>query len=174
MFSTYFTYLFKKIHFIFIIGVRFFKILFRKRKKIELLKLEYNTEYIFENSLIIINYRFRNGIWYQFGTHKTLEKQIKIFDLKNFEQEFKLTVYGFFQKKTYYLKFEPQLSINNHNFKTKFTNLTVNLKEQNIAKLQAPQINLNIGKPCIKTARINVITKPIIIKNNTYNQNEFI
>jgi hypothetical protein len=174
LFSHYFTYLFKKLHFIFIIAARFFKILFRKKKKIEVLLLTYNTEFLFDNSLIIINYRFRNALWYQFGSHKTLEKQIKIFDLKNFEQEFALIVYGFFQKKIYYLKFKPQLTIKNHNFKTNFTNLTLNLKEQNIPQLGAPHINLNIEKPFIKTARINIITKPIIIKNNTYNQNEFI
>jgi hypothetical protein len=174
LFSHYFTYLFKKLHFVLIIGLRFFKILFRKRKKIELLKLEYNTEYIFENSLIVINYRFRNGICYQFGTHKTLEKQIKIFDLKNFDQEFELIVYGFFQKKTYYLKFDPQLKISNGNFKTSFTNLALSLKELNLPKLQHPQINTNSRKPCIKNAQVNVTTNPIIIKRNTYNQNEFI
>lgn len=174
MFSHYFTYLFKKTHFILIIVFRFLKILFRKRKKLELLKLNYNTEYIFENSLVIINYSFRNGIWYKFGSHKTLEKQIKIFDLKNFEQEFELTVYGFFQKKTYHLKFEPQLMINNHSFKTVFTNLLVNLKGRNVPKLQAPFISINIENPCVKTRGIKVITKPITINNNTYNQNELI
>lgn len=172
--SHYFTLVFKKLQFILIIVGRFFKILFRKRKEIELLYLNYSTEYIFDNSLIIINYRFRNGLWYRFGKHKTLEKEIKIFNLKNFETEFDLVVYGFFQRKAFKLKFEPQLTINTQSFKTSLSNLSFEKVEKTIPALIQPHLYSNIRKPSLIASKIKVTNKPIIINNNTYNQNEFI
>ena len=174
MVSHYFTLVFKKLQFILIIVGRFFKILFRKRKEIELLYLNYSTEYIFDNSLIIINYRFRNGLWYQFGKHKTLEKEIKIFNLKNFDTEFDFVVYGFFQKKVFKLKFDPQLTINTQSFKTSLSNRSLNLVEKAIPDLVQPHLYSDIGKVSINTSKIKVTSKPIIINNNNYNQNEFI
>lgn len=174
MVSHYFTLVFKKLQFILIIVGRFFKILFRKRKEIELLYLNYSTEYIFDNSLIIINYRFRNGLWYQFGKHKTLEKEIKIFNLKNFDTEFDFVVYGFFQKKVFKLKFDPQLTINTQSFKTSLSNRSLNLVEKAISDLVQPHLYSDMGKVSINTSKIKVTSKPIIINNNNYNQNEFI
>lgn len=174
MISHYFTQVFKKLQFILIIVGRFFKILFRKRKEIELLYLNYSTEYIFDNSLIIINYRFRNGLWYKFGKHRTLEKEIKIFNLKNFDYEFDFIVYGFFQKKVFKLKFDPMLTINTQNFKTNISNLSLDIIEQTIPKLIQPHLYSDVGKPSIKTSKIKVTSKPIIINNNIYKQNELI
>lgn len=174
MVSNYLILVFKKLQFILIIVGRFFKILFRKRKEIELLYLNYSTEYIFDNSLIIINYRFRNGLWYQFGKHKTLEKEIKIFNLKNFDTEFDFVVHGFFQKKVFKLKFEPQLTINTQSFKTSLSNRSLDLVEKAIPDLIQPHLYSDIGKLSIDTSKIKVTSKPFIINNNTYNQNEFI
>lgn len=174
MISNYFKYWLKKLQFIIIVISRFFKILFRKNRNINLLLLDYNTDYIFKNSLIIINYRFRNGIWYKFGNHKTTEKQIKIFNLKNFDQEFELTVFGWFQKKKYLLKFEPTVILNNHTFKTSLNNLFINLEDQNIPKFDHPNINLSIKSFDIDHTKINFITKPITINNNPFKLNEFI
>ena len=71
------------LQFIKVVFTRFFVILFRKRKRIDLLYLNYETEQLFENSYIIIRYRFRNALWFRFENHSTIEKQIKIFDLNN-------------------------------------------------------------------------------------------
>ena len=174
MVSRYLTLVFKKLQFILIIVGRFFKILFRKRKGIELLYLNYSTEYIFDNSLIIISYRFRNGLWYQFGKHKTFEKEIKIFNIKNFDTEFDLVVFGFFQRKVFKLKFEPQLTINTQSFKTSLSNLSLEIVEKTIPALIQPHLDSNVRKPSLIASKIKVTNKPIKITNNNYNQNEFI
>jgi len=174
LFSHYLTYLLEKIGFYKVVIARFLIILFRRNKKIELLHLEYDTEYLFDNSYIVINYRFRNTIYYQFGNHKTLEKKIKILNLKNFENEFELKVYGFFRKEIYKLKFEPKLTIETSNFETKFSNLKVELEQQLIPKLNHPLFYPRIKRLFIKTPKTNVINPTINIKTNIYNQNEFI
>lgn len=174
MFSHYLNYLLEKLRFLKVVITRFLIILFRRRKGIELLLLEYETEHLFDNSFIVINYRFRNAIYYQFGNHKTLEKQIKILNIKNFENEFDLIVYGFFRKKTYKIQFEPQLSLNSNSFKTTISNLTLKLQEQNIPKLTHSSIYLDIEKPNIMSQRIKISNKSLRIKTNSFNQNEFI
>ena len=153
---------------------RFFKILFRRRRKIEEINLNYSTEHIFDNSYVIINYRFTNAIYYRFGKYKTLEKQIKIFNLKNFDKEFDFVVYGFLRSKTYKLKFEPKLSLNNSSFKTTFSNLNLKLEERSIPKLSHPYIYCDIKTPNINKSKIEIKQPIIIISNATFNQNEFI
>ncbi len=167
MFSQYIKYLIEKLQFIKIVFYRFLIILFRKRKRIELLYLNYDKEHLFESSYIVINYRFRNAIYYRFGKHITLEKKIKIFNIKNFENEFDLVVFGFFQKKTYRIQFEPKLALNTDTFKATISNLTVKLIEQEMPKLAHPKIYSNIKQPIINTKKIK-------INNNSYNQNEYI
>lgn len=150
------------------------KILFRWRKGIELLCLDFATEHLFDSSFIVINYRFRNALFYRFGKHLTLEKQIKIFNLKNFESEFDLIVYGFFRTKTYKLKFEPQWRLENSSFKTSLSNLSLKLKHQPIPKLGRAAIFLTIDKPTIETPKVTIVHKTIKLEISTYNQNEFI
>jgi hypothetical protein len=174
MFSHYLNYLLEKLRFLKVVITRFLIILFRRRKGIELLLLKYETEHLFDNSFIIINYRFRNAIYYQFGNHKTLEKQIKIFNIKNFDNEFDLIVYGFFQKKIYNIQFEPQLNLNNISFKTTISNLTLKLQKQNLPNLAHPSIYLDIEKTNIRSQKVKITNKTLQIKTNSFNQNEFI
>jgi len=174
LFSQYLTYLLEKLHFIKVVIVRFFIILFRRRKRIEELYLNYSTEHLFDNSYIVINYRFRNAIYYRFGKHITLEKQIKIFDLKNFYNEFDFVVYGFFRSKKYKLKFEPQLTLKNSSFKTIFSNLNIKLIDRTIPKLSHPNIYCEIKKPIVNSKKIKIKQPKIKISNTTFNLNEFI
>lgn len=174
MFTHYIKYLLIKLQFLKVVMARFFVIFFRKRRNIELLYLEYDTEHLFDTSFIVFNYRFRNAIYYRFGNHKTLEKKIKIFNIKTFDNEFDLIVYGFFQKKIYKIQFEPQLTLNNDSFKTTISNLTLKLIEQNVPKLAHPSIFLDIEKPNINFQKIKITNQSIQIKTNSFNQNEFI
>jgi hypothetical protein len=123
---------------------------------------------------MLINYRFRNALYYQFGTYKTLEKQIKIFDLKNCDKEIDFIVYGFFDSKTYKLKFEPQLSIENLSFKTTISNLNLKFEQKAIPKLAHSQLYCNIKPLDLKFQNLKLRRQKIKISNTTFNQNEFI
>lgn len=174
MFSQYLTYLLEKLHFFKVVTARFLIILFRRKKRIEELYLNYSKEHIFDNSYIIINYRFKNAIYYRFGKYITLNKQIKIFNLKNFDQEFNVIVYGLFNRKIVPLKFEPKLTLNTDTFKTNISNLDLILVEKPIPKLSPKEIYCDIKKPLIETPEIIVKNKKITISNTIFNQNEFI
>ncbi len=174
LFSQYLKYLVEKLLFFRVVIARFFIILFRKRRDIELLHLDYDKEYLFETSYMVINYRFRNALYYQFGTNKTLEKQIKIFDLKNCDKEIDFVVYGFFDSKTYKLKFEPQLSIENLSFKTTISNLNLKFEQKAIPKLAHSQLYCKIKPLDLKFQNFKLRRQKIKISNTTFNQNEFI
>ena len=174
MLSHYLKYLLIKLQFLKVAMARFFVILFRKRRNIELLHLHYDTEHLFDNSFVIINYRFRNAIYYRFWNHKTLEKQIKIFNIKNFDNEFDFVVYGFFRSKSYKIKFEPKLRLDTSSFKTNLSKLNLNLVEKTIPKLSHPDIYCVIQKPVAKTLKIKIKQARIKISNTNFNQNEFI
>lgn len=174
MFSHYLKCLLERLHFFKIVITRFLLILFRRRKGIELLSLDYNSEHLFENSFILINYRFKNAIYYQFGNHTTLEKKVKIFNLSNFEKDFKFTVYGFFRKKTYHLKFQPILTLESEKFRTSFSNFNILLEEQFIPNLSFPIISLKLEEPVIRVPKLEVSSNTIKIKINSFNQNDYI
>jgi hypothetical protein len=157
-----------------VITVRCFKILFRRNKDIEELFLNYETEHLFDNSYLVINYRFRNALYYQFGATKTLEKHIKIFDLKNCDKEMDFVVHGLFDSISYKLIFEPQLTLENSSFKASFSNLNLKLTERTIPKLIHSKVNCHIKTPFIITPRIKINQPNIKISKPTFNQNEFI
>lgn len=136
--------------------------------------MNYDNDHLFDNSYIIINYRFRNAIYYRFGNHKTLDKQIKIFNLKTFDKEFDLIVYGFFQKKKYKIQFDPRLSLDNSSFKTTFSNLNLELEEKTFPKLAHNDIYCDIRKPKILLPEIKIVQPKIKVTNTTFNQTEFI
>lgn len=154
--------------------VRFLIILFKRNKDIELLKLNYETNYLFKNSFVIIDYEFKNALWYSFNNKKTSEKSIKIFNLENIPPNMNIVIHGFFRKKKYVLKFEPSLKIENQSFKTNFSNLSLNLKENVIPQLTHSLIGISISKLGIKTSKVTIENQTFNIKHNNYNQNEFI
>lgn len=174
MFSHYLTYLLKKLRFLKVIIARFLIILFRRRKGIELLRLEYDRNHLFDKSFIVIHYRFRNAIYYRFGNHKTLEREIKIFNFENFEKEFELTVYGFFRKKSYKLKFEPKLTLETSNFKTDFSNLKNDFEFKTIPNLSTPNLKVELVEIEIRPRKLKITPKKIVLKQETFNQNDFI
>jgi hypothetical protein len=174
MFSHYLTYLLEKLSFLKVVAARFFIILFRKQKGIEVLYLNYETKHVFANSYLIINYKVRNAIYYRFGNKVTLEKQIKIFDLKNIDKDFVLQVVGFFDSKTFHFKLEPQFILDSSNFKTQFSNLTLKLHGIETPKLSHPYIYCYIKTPIVNIENIKINQSKLKISNTTFNLNEFI
>ena len=174
MFSHQLKHLLKQGAFAIVVLVRLLIILFKRNKNIQLIKLDYNTNHLFKNSFIIIDYQFNNVLWYSFNNKKTLEKSIKIFNLKNIDSNVNLVVRGLFRKKKYVLKFDPTLKIENQNFKTNFSNLSFNLKKNSIPKLSPLLIEISVSEPSLKKSKTRIANQTLNIKYNNYNKNEFI
>lgn len=107
--SDYIKIISERVTFATIVTSRFFKIFFRKRKKITLLQLSYYKDHQFTSSFLVIRYRFRNALWYDFKKiKKTTEKEVIILNLKNMPaMPIELVVHGFFRKKYFPLILFP-------------------------------------------------------------------
>lgn len=156
------------------IALRFLLILFRKDKHIKELYFDSGNEVIFEDSLLIINYRFKNAIYYKFNNKITLENKIKIFNVKNIDSEIHFIVYGWFEKKQYVIEVSPNKSLNNESFRTQLSNLNILLTVTDIPKLVNNQINITTKNVHIETSKVFIPNKKVQIKTNSFTQNDFL
>jgi hypothetical protein len=168
-FSEYFKPLASKIQFLISVLSRFLVILFKRRKEIKLLKLDYSRSHLFDKSYLIISYTFKNALWYNFkNIHKTTKTQSVVLNLKNLKtNNITLIVYGLFQKKMYYINIEPEKTLQTQTFKTSISG--INKKKTFAAFIQPERKSLLINLPKMK------ITEPrITLNHSTYNQKDFI
>jgi len=159
----------KKIRFLLIVCGRFLIILFRWRKGIKFLRLDYANKYQFDNSYLLIRYRFRNALWYNFkNIKKTTEKKIIILNLKNVpEIPIELTVYGFFRSKTFHISVIPKSTLQNNSFKIAITRIS------EIESYNKP-IVLKAIKPTPTLPKIKLSHSEIQIKQPSYTQTDFL
>lgn len=168
-FSDYFIPITEKLKFAFVVVGRFIKISFKRTKRLELIQLEYSRKFLFENSYLIIKYRFRNALWYKFKKIKTTtQKNSTVINLKSIDNTIiELIVYGFFQRKVYQISVEPENILFNQRFHTKI--YTVNKK-----LCITPNLKLVAQKPNVKIPNIKIKTLFLKLKQSTYSQTDFI
>lgn len=133
------------------------------------MQLGYSRKYLFDKSYLIITYKFKNALWYNFKTlKKTTEKQSVVFDLKNIgTNNITLIVYGFFQKKNYHINIQPEKTLETKSFKTIIS--SINQKTTFAASIKLDRKNTLINLP-----KINVTKNKIEINHSSYNQTDFI
>ena len=150
------------------IALRFLLILFRNDKYLKELYFDSGNKVIFEDSLLIINYRFKNAIYYKINNKITLENKIKIFNVKNIDSEMHFIVYGWFEKKQYVIEVSPNKSLNNESFRTQLSNLKILLTVTDIPKLVNNQINITTKNLHIETSKVFIPNKKVQIKTNSF------
>jgi hypothetical protein len=167
--SDYFRLLLPKLTFATIVIRRFLKILFRKNKTITLIRLEYSHKYLFDTSYLVVKYRFKNALWYNFGRIKnTTEKELIVFNLQNVHSsQIRLVVRGFFRSKAFLIPIHKQNAIESKTFTASIINLNrqMNFTNPFVASISAPSVN-------IPSIRINAVEKTIY--QQPYNQSDFI
>jgi hypothetical protein len=175
-FSDSFKAIFAALKFAIIIIVKFLIILFRSRKGIKLLELDYSKKYLFDKSYLIVSYKFKNALWYDFKNLKqTTNSQKVIFNLQNLKSnKITLIVHGFFQKKFYYINIEPEKILETKSFRTK-----IFVFDEKISF--TPEINFSIKEPLITLTRITIpkkklkiFNKEIKINHSFYTQTDFL
>ncbi len=97
------------------VASRFFKILFRSDKKIRLIYSNYTNKHFLGDKFIVLNYRFRNALWYKIENATTDKRQFVI-EKPTDSKKMILVVYGFFKKKMYTLNFQEAEIIDSHSF----------------------------------------------------------
>lgn len=167
--SDYFKLLVPKLRFATIVISRFFKILIRRNKRIELIRLEYSHKYLFKKSFLVVRYRFRNALWYNFyPITRTTEKEVTVINLLPVKSS-KITLYvrGFFRCEKYLLDVRPEYYLNSHGFETQIANIKGPVDFP-------PSIDISIKQPNIRISEITVKTADTTVVHNPYIQSDFI
>lgn len=89
--------------------VRFFKIMFRSDKKIKMIYSDYSNKHSLGNNFYVLNFRFRNAIWYKINNQRTEKRQF-IFSENESPENIEIIVYGFFRKKSFKMNLAKSLS----------------------------------------------------------------
>ncbi|ANH83104.1 hypothetical protein A8C56_20865 [Niabella ginsenosidivorans] len=175
-FSDYIKPAGKKIKFVFIIIGRFFRVLFRRRKAITLLQLSYAERYLFDKSYLVIRYRFRNALWYNFKNIKrTTEQEILILNLKNVPViPVELVVHGFFKKKKFLISVIAEKTVKSKLFKIELRKLNdtgkvIKAQLSNYSKLAVTTPNIQL-----KHSRVKLRYPNIQLNHSLFSQTDFI
>ena len=112
------------------VAARIIKVFFRTDKNIRLIYSNYSNKHFFGDKFIILDYRFRNALWYKVGT-KITEKRHFLLEKPEESQKMILTVYGFFRKKMYLLDFSAAEYIDSSTF-------CVEMKKSSLKDLENP------------------------------------
>ncbi len=133
------------------------------------MQLDYSRKYVFDKSYLVISYKFKNALWYNFkNLKKTTEKQSVVFNLKNIEtNNITLIVYGFFQKKIYHINIQSEKTLETKSFKTIISGI-------NKQTTFAASIKLDRKNTLIHLPKINVPKTKIAINHSSYTQTDFI
>ncbi len=174
MFSNLISVFIISVKLYFKIVLRFLLVLFRKDRRLVELHFDSGNEFLFEDSFLIIKYRFKNAIYYKVNNKLTLDNHIKIFNIKNINTAIPFIVYGWFEKKHYLIEVQPDKSLNSDPFKTKFSNLSVSLTTIAIPKLVANQIDIKTKNVAIESSKVYMANNKILIKTNSFTQNDFL
>jgi hypothetical protein len=182
IFSEFFSPISKGVSFVSIVIYRFFKILFSSSKRLSKIELTYQRTFRFENSYLIINYRFKNALWYSFSSYKTSTKDGNIvFNISRLHStSIKFIVYGFFQRKTYIINFKPENRLISNSFQTtiktnKVSNYSksINLVDKSNLKFsnKIETYNLDIS---LKSPKVSLKKHTTGIKHTNFIKSEFI
>lgn len=174
MFSNYLSSLINLLQFYIIVIFRFIKIVFKSNRATHLVYLNYDTEHLFDSSFLVVSYNFQNALYYKINNQNTLSDTPKVFNLSEISNPIEFVVYGFLEKKTYHLEFEPSLTLNSKSFNTSITNLKIELNNSSKLNLNIKTIQPTIKSPKIKSPKIILKNHKIKILTKSFNQKEFI
>lgn len=149
---------------------RWFSILFKKNKKMEIVNFSFNRNWLSDKSFLFIHFKFNNAIYYRVGNIKSenLETPI-ILNLQNLEfDKINFEVYGFNSKRIIEIVLNKELDLNSLAFCTTIKEIVpiqivnkdfrlTNRKEvlNSIRpKFNISNLRLNVGAVNIKTNKI--------------------
>lgn len=168
----------KKIKF-FIQNVRFYlrkawrwlSLLLKIRKKLQLEYFYYYRYWHFNNAYLIIDFQFKNAIWYKIDNFKSLYSgQPIILNLHNFDsEEIAITVYGFFKKEILKVCIYKTQQLQRGVFHTDIRNLSFEPIKIKDIKIERPILVLNNKLQLIVPKVTNFQLSPLSFKKNIVN-----
>lgn len=171
---TKFIFFLKKIKFNCIVLFRALIILFKRKKSIHLIQLDYHTKYIFKRSYFAVAYNFKNALWFEINGIKTSSNNTtQLFNRDKTDNPLILTVQGLFNKKEFKIDITNDTFLENKSFLTSFTNLS--LFQYNLKDIRL-RLNMPYFKPHNFDFNINpeITVKQIRVKHTSFKKSDYI
>lgn len=167
---------------------RLFKLLFQRNRKLEVVAFNYFKNWHFNNAYLVVDYQFKNAIWFRVGSvkHSSLDVPIVI-NLENIKtNDLTFEVFGFLQKQTLRIDLKKHMHLTSTEFRreliTSQFQTIVASSINKIAYLNIRNLKILIPKPQIYSAPIKIKRfNPILpqrlrninLKNISLNLNQY-
>jgi len=151
-------------------------ILFKKNRKLKKLSFDYYKNWHSDNSYLIVDFKFKNAIYFKVGETKSFDFSIPlILNLQNLQtNNIKIEVYGFLQKQVFVIELNKEIQVDTKSFRTKFENLNqVGIPRQK-TKVKIANFWFAEGKPKVKIQSVSVDISNTTIKYNKFKIQEYI
>ena len=153
---------------------RRFRIVFKRRTRLEILSLDYYKNWHFDNAYLVIDFKFNNAVWFKIDNNIGIDfKKPFILNLQNIKSNtINFEVYGLFQKKVFKIKLNKDAQINTGLLKTRI--MSINTIEISPPKTRVglPGFGLVVKEPSFNLGKITVIEKTIEVKHTHFKTQE--
>jgi hypothetical protein len=171
----------KQLFFYSVVFIRFFRLLLSSNKEIEVIHFNYPMNYKFKNGNFIIDFHFKNVLWYEIkNLYKTTNHQSLSINPNIINFPIELIVYGFFRKKIFKVSLENKQEFNFDDFKVKLGKVECKLEmisriSVNLFKIiSRNKFKIIVKKRELFQEKIEISTHKIKIQFTNFNQNDFI
>lgn len=175
------------VRFLFLRIGRIFKLLFQRNRTLEIVAFNYFKNWHFNNAYLVIDYQFKNAIWFRVGSvkHSNFANPIVI-DLENINtNHLTFEIFGFLQKQTLRIDLQKHTHLTSTEFRPELitSQFQTRVALSNIANLSIRNVKTLVPKSQIKSfpikiKRSNPIQPPrlrhINLKSITLNLNHYI
>lgn len=155
--------------FSFRVFIKIIIIAFRRNKTLKERTLYFSTKHLFNRSLLVIRYEFKNALWYEFfGLKKTYKPGTLVLDLENLDrEEITLIVQGFLRRKEFVIKTAPQHELNSDLFKAC-------IKKPRHTVLISRKAKIIDNPVIVRKQHLKLLLNNISIENSAYKLKDFV
>ena len=166
--------LFLKFHFVRI--RKCFAILFKKNRRLKKLSFDYYKNWHSDNSYLVVDFKFRNAIYFKVGDTKSFDFGIPlILNLQKINTDnIKVEVFGLLQKQIFIIELNKEFQLNSKPFRTAIENISPFEITRQKTRIKIPNLWFAFGKPKVTIPNISIKSKHIAIKSNEFKIQEFL
>lgn len=151
-------------------------LLFSWKKNLITSHFNYFMNWRFEDCYLVIDFKFKNAIWYKVGNYKSVNfKNPLILNLQNIQGDnIIFEVFGFFRKEVIKIDLQKVAKLETYDFKTSLhqINLIQNRKSEVITNI--PKLVGNLPLPYVLTKPTTVNIQNIKINIQDFKQQDYI
>jgi len=150
------------------------KLLFRRKRELEVHEFRYTHRYLFSQSYLIIQCRCNNALWLSIHGCGFFTSEHIVLNIHNLANEpLRLTVRGLFSSRSFCLEVRPQWLLRNDTFKTAITQWYIPaafIQQPKPVRAAVSVIHKKISCP----PAISVKVKPVIYLPSSFNSADYI